>query len=95
MTFRTRQPSITTTVSKIVGGSEDRTGVKIKNTSATTLWIVKGKDQVKTQGYPIEQHGEIVISPGSGDDPTCEYWGISDSGTITIYVMESFNPEED
>ena len=83
-------PTVSTTVSQIVGGNGDRVGLLIIN---------MGSNQIEMGLTPSVSTTNAIPLPGGGgffqvnvnDDftlPTRAFFAIADAGTTTLYVLE-------
>lgn len=83
--------TVGTTESQIAGRNLDRSSLVITNSHATAILYVRDTKGVgPLNGMPIYPRGSINLSRLLGDDPTMDWWAISDTALTTVRVYEGF-----
>lgn len=82
--------SVGTTEVRIATKQADRTSIVIKNNHATaTIYWRNSKGVVQDNGFPIAAGGANSLKIPE-DDPTDEFWCISDTLATDVRVYEGF-----
>ena len=85
--------TIGTTEDRIAKKNPDRTSMIIHCNNATAVLYFRDSKGVSTSnGLPIRPRGYIALSVDQGDDPTLEFWAISDTANTDVRVYEGFKP---
>lgn len=78
----------------IAGRNIDRTSLVITNAHATAILFMRdSKGVATTNGLPIYPRGSANLSVLLGDDPTLDWWAISDTAGTVVRVYEGFAPK--
>lgn len=78
----------------IAGRNKDRTSLVITNAHTTAILFVRdAKGVATTNGMPIYPRGSANLSVLLGDDPTLDWWAISDTADTIVRVYEGYAPK--
>lgn len=82
-------PGLTTAASQIVKNSADRVELLIQNVGTDVIAFGVNKSLTLTTGVRLPPGGTaVVLADEDGDMVGYEFWGIANSGTQSLYVIE-------
>lgn len=83
--------------SVIQGASSDkkRTSITFQNTHATAKVYVGSNPAISaTNGFRIPAGGTVTFAPWIGDDPTINFYLISDTASTTVIAVDGYGEEQ-
>lgn len=81
---------VTTSATKLVGNNPDRVMLMFVNLAGAPVFVLPGNNPSATNGISISQNGGsmVTIVRDDGTLPTREWYGVSTSGSASVYVLE-------
>ena len=77
----------TTTPKRIAGANAKRMLLKIKNNSATVVYLGFKKTVTSTDGFPLGQTKEFKMEKTNGYHG--EIWAVTNAGTADVRIMQA------
>lgn len=82
--------TISTTASRAIAYSKNRTSLALSNLGTGTVYIGSDAEVNSANGYPILSTQTVVFSPLTGDDPRLERWLVCAADTQDVRVLEEY-----
>jgi len=86
------QYQIAQAAKEIISTNSSRTAIHIQVGPTGNVYIGRGSGETTSNGYWIPAGTHFPLSVANGDDCENSIWAICDSGTVTVYVLEEYNP---